>query len=321
MKWGDDDGEGDDDEKLQQPSKVSSFSSAPDKDGIKTVTEFRTEEDGSKVKVIRKVKETRVKVRENKNVLQRRKDWPKFGDCVGLPPGPEANITYPTHENINLQLKPRKREDDAAEDDDPFKSLKAKSGAEGNSIVVCRHCGETGHWTLKCPKRGEIVVKTKSRPNESGSTAGEGGPTGGDARMAERAGAEPGKYVPMHLRAGAASKQQDQRREDDGCTLRVTNISEDTNEDDLRELFRRFGHTTRIYLAKDRQTQQSRGFAFISYGERRDCQKAVDGLNGHGYDNLILHVEFAKPREEGPEKPSVGAQGAGKAGWTMQGTR
>lgn len=318
MKWGDDDGDEDDEKMLESANKVSSFSSQPDKDGIKTVTEYRTNDAGEKIKIVRKVKETRVKVRQNKHILERRK-WAKFGDCAGAPPGPEANITYPTHENITLQLKPRKREDDHKEaEEDPLLKIK------GDSIVVCRHCGETGHWTLKCPKRGEIIVKTKGRPNEASS----GGGTSGDARQAGRSaesaagGGAPvgGKYVPMHLREGAASQQNQQRREDDGCTLRVTNISEDTNEDDLRELFRRFGHTTRIYLAKDRQTHLSRGFAFISYTDRGDCQKAIDGLNGHGYDNLILHVEFAKPREDA-EKPSAGSVGAGKAGWTMQGTR
>lgn len=305
MKWGDHDGD-DDDEKMGANAAPNVFRSAPDKNGIKTITEYRTEDDGRKVKVIRKVKETKVTIRVNKHVIARRK-WAKFGDATGIPPGPEANVTYPTHENINLQLKPRKREDDQDEEaDDPLAKLK------GDSIVVCRHCGETGHWTLKCPKRGGIVPEVKGRPNESaggrGSEAGAGG-----------------KYVPMHLRAGAReSAGGQQRREDDANTIRVTNISEDTTEDDLRELFRRFGHTTRIYLAKDRQTHQSRGFAFISYADRDSAQKAVQRLNGFGYDNLILHVEFAKPREDNPEKKgSAGSEGAGfgRQGWTMQGTR
>jgi translation initiation factor 3 subunit G len=109
-----------------------------------------------------------------------------------------------------------------------------------------------------------------------------------------------------------------QREEDSSNQIRVTNISEDTTENDLRELFRRFGTTSRIYLAKDKGTNQSRGFAFITYTSRADAQKAIDRLNGYGYGNLILHVEFAKPREE----DSVKTQGAGnRAGWTMAGTK
>lgn len=309
MKWGDQDGD-EDDEKSGDKLAPKIWCSAPDKNGVKTITEYRTEPDGRKVKVIRKVKETKVTMRVNKHVLARRK-WAKFGDAAGLPPGSEKNVTYATHENIVMNLKPRKREDDNEDEDDPLSKLK------GDSIVVCRHCGEQGHWTLKCPKRGGITVEIKGRAPDMG-TAAPGGSGGGDP-------ANPNKYVPMHLRAGAtrgAGAEDKNRREDDANTIRVTNISEDTTEDDLRDLFRRFGHTSRIYLAKDRQTQQSRGFAFISYADRDSAQKAVAKLNGYGYDNLILHVEFAKPRDDsGEKKPDAGSQGAGKSGWTMRGTQ
>lgn len=45
---------------------------------------------------------------------------------------------------------------------------------------------------------------------------------------------------------------------DDQCTVRVTNLSEDAQEADLRELFSHFGNIRRIFLAKDKQTQQSK---------------------------------------------------------------
>ena len=45
---------------------------------------------------------------------------------------------------------------------------------------------------------------------------------------------------------------------DDHATIRVTNLSEDTREDDLQELFRPFGGISRIYLAKDKNTGASK---------------------------------------------------------------
>jgi len=45
----------------------------------------------------------------------------------------------------------------------------------------------------------------------------------------------------------------------------VTNLSEDTREDDLRELCRRFGPIQRVFLAKDRHSGLSRGFAFVTF--------------------------------------------------------
>ncbi len=47
---------------------------------------------------------------------------------------------------------------------------------------------------------------------------------------------------------------------DEAATVRVTNLSEDTQESDLQELFRPFGQIARIYLAKDKITNQSKVF-------------------------------------------------------------
>jgi len=322
FKWGEQDEE--DEEKVAPaPARPQSFVSGPDKDGIKTITEYRPDEaTGKKLQVVRKVKETRVSTLMNKNVLARRQ-WKKFGKCTKLPPGPEPGATFTSHDNIQLQLKCKKREDDATEEDeDPLRKL----GQQKESIVTCSHCGERGHWSLKCPKRDAIVVVQKTRPNEEPPSRPE---SSGDSRRpgAGGGGGDEGKYVPVHMRGkgdvrgGGDARKGDaaQRLEEDSSNqIRVTNISEDTTENDLRELFRRFGTTSRIYLAKDKGTNQSRGFAFITYTSRADAQKAIDRLNGYGYGNLILHVEFAKPREE----DGVKSQGAGnRAGWTMAGTK
>lgn len=72
-------------------------------------------------------------------------------------------------------------------------------------------------------------------------------------------------------------------------------MSEETRESDLQELFRAFGPIQRVYLAKDRDTQMSRGFAFVTFMRSEDAQRAMDRLAGYGYDHLILQIEWAKP--------------------------
>jgi len=236
------------------------------------------------------------------------------------PRGPNRELRSCRTTTLPFSLNAKKREDDAGEeDDDPLRRL----GKEKESIVTCSHCGERGHWSLKCPKRDNIVVVQKNRPNEEAPSRPE--PTSDSRRPTGGGGGEEVKYVPVHLRGqpaggrtGGGKGGDAQREEDSSNQIRVTNISEDTTENDLRELFRRFGTTSRIYLAKDKGTNQSRGFAFITYTSRADAQKAIDRLNGYGYGNLILHVEFAKPREE----DNVKSQGAGnRAGCTMAGTK
>ena len=81
---------------------------------------------------------------------------------------------------------------------------------------------------------------------------------------------------------------------DDLPTLRVTNISEDTQENDLRELFGAFGRVARVYVGRDRETGIGKGFAFISYEDRAHAQKAMEKMHGRGYDNLILSVQWSR---------------------------
>ena len=139
---------------------------------------------------------------------------------------------------------------------------------------------------------------------------GEAGPTkeGG-------LGAGGSSYVPPHMRkggAGAGERMGGKYERDDLATLRVTNVrkslssmqchsrtnisqvSEMAEEQDLRDIFERFGRVTRVFLAKDRETGRAKGFAFISFVDRADAAKACDKLDGYGYRHLILRVEFAK---------------------------
>ncbi|GLT37705.1 hypothetical protein SLA2020_120080 [Shorea laevis] len=103
-------------------------------------------------------------------------------------------------------------------------------------------------------------------------------------------------YVPPGMRAGAERSGTDMRRRNDENSVRVTNLSEDTREPDLLELFRPFGAVSRVYVAIDQKTGMSRGFGFVNFVNKEDAQRAINKLNGYGYDNLILRVEWATPR-------------------------
>lgn len=76
--------------------------------------------------------------------------------------------------------------------------------------------------------------------------------------------------------------------EDNLPVIRVTNISEDTTERDLGDLFRPFGSVTRLRLAKDKPTQRSRGFAFVTFTNRDDAQRAIDALQGAQCVTLLV---------------------------------
>lgn len=91
-------------------------------------------------------------------------------------------------------------------------------------------------------------------------------------------------------------------------------MSELAEEQEIRDMFERFGRVTRVFLAKDRETNMAKGFAFISFQDRSDAARACEKMDGCkfyllcitkrtipllmryvvGYRHLILRVEFAK---------------------------
>ena len=151
--------------------------------------------------------------------------------------------------------------------------------------MVCRTCGKKGdHWTSRCP------YKDLAQPSEgfADKPSPDGPPPPGTATK--------GTYVSPGLRAGAERTVTDMRRRNEENSVRVTNLSEDTREADLHELFRPFGQITRVYVAIDQKSGFSRGFGFVNFANREDAERAINKLNGYGYDSLILRVEWATPR-------------------------
>ena len=238
----------------------------PDARGIKTRTEYKTDAQGNIVKVTQRIKVTVLKRKLPKGVLERR-EWNKFGRCAGRARGAEKGVTQAGDE-VFLELT--MQEEDQKEEKDPT--------ARFGSAIECRHCGAIGsHWSMACPYKNAVKsvddVLNEPPPSEDG--------------LHRRSGA----YRPPAARGLVTAKSIQETT----STIRVTNLSEDTRDDDLRELFGRFGNLSRVYLATDRHTGLSRGFAFITFYTRTDAQKAMDVLDAHGYGNLILRIDWAKP--------------------------
>ena len=78
----------------------------------------------------------------------------------------------------------------------------------------------------------------------------------------------------------------------------VGNLSYATTEDDLRELFSQAGTVDSVALIKDRDSGQSKGFAFVEMSNQADAEKAIQMFNGKTLGNRELKVNLARPREE-----------------------
>lgn len=82
--------------------------------------------------------------------------------------------------------------------------------------------------------------------------------------------------------------------------LYVGNMSFDTTESDLRTLFAEAGEVTAVEVIKDRDTGNSKGFAFVTMGSQADAAKATTMFNAKEVGGRPLTVNTAKPREERP---------------------
>ncbi|MCC6906414.1 MAG: RNA-binding protein [Phycisphaerales bacterium] len=80
----------------------------------------------------------------------------------------------------------------------------------------------------------------------------------------------------------------------------VGNISFQTSDADLEQLFAEFGQVDRANVVMDRQTGRSRGFGFVEMPNDDEAQKAISELNGKEIEGRTLTVNVARPRAERP---------------------
>lgn len=80
--------------------------------------------------------------------------------------------------------------------------------------------------------------------------------------------------------------------------LYVGNMSYETTEQALRELFMQAGNVVSVALIKDRDTNRPKGFAFVEMSSQSEAQKAISMFNGHTLNDRQLTVNVARPREE-----------------------
>src|ERR1700751_1007273 len=87
--------------------------------------------------------------------------------------------------------------------------------------------------------------------------------------------------------------------------LYVGNLSFETTENDLQDLFEQHGQVNEVALMMDRMTGKSRGFAFVTMNDKAQAETAMAALNGKDLNGRALNVNEARPREERP-RPSGG---------------
>ena len=105
-----------------------------------------------------------------------------------------------------------------------------------------------------------------------------------------------------------------------GNRLYVGNLSYDTNEQELQDLFGQAGKVASVTLPTDRDTGRMRGFAFVEMSTEAEAQEAIRKFNGTTLRDRQINVNEARPREDrggggyGGGRSSGGYGGGGRSG-------
>jgi RNA recognition motif-containing protein len=84
--------------------------------------------------------------------------------------------------------------------------------------------------------------------------------------------------------------------------LYIGNMSQETNEQDLRTMFSEAGTVGLVDVIKDRQTGKPKGFAFVTMSSQAEAEKAISMFDAKDVNTRTLKVNIAKQREERPSK-------------------
>jgi translation initiation factor 3 subunit G len=287
--WGDDDDEGD-------------YETKVDSNGQKLRVRTKINSKGQTIRVTQTVKVVEVKVRVPKRVIERR-NLKKFGEAIEG----ETNVTLQSKDPIAME-----HPDDSLVEDSEEQGLNSLAGfilKQQERALEREHDLEFGDFDeMQLDENGDPIMPTAA--SVAAGAASSSGATGKYVAPGGRGG--PPKAGGGGLDAAFAGKSSEANR-DAESTLRVSNLSKAATEDDMRELFCRYGRVLRVSLPKvERKDERGniykepKGFAYIAFVDRADAEVAMNALQGHGYDHLILKIEWAKAPSENPNREGGG---------------
>jgi len=80
----------------------------------------------------------------------------------------------------------------------------------------------------------------------------------------------------------------------------VGNMSYQTTEDSIKDLFEQYGTVNKVTMISDRETQRPKGFGFVIMDDDAAATKAIEELNQKEFDGRTLKINEAKPKEFKP---------------------
>ncbi len=89
-------------------------------------------------------------------------------------------------------------------------------------------------------------------------------------------------------------------------TIFVAKLDFGVTENELQGLFQQYGTVAKVTIAKDKETNKSRGFAFVEMPDAKEAKEAIEALDGHSFNGRKCVIKEA---DERPNNNKTGRDG------------
>uniref|UniRef100_A0A7S2R034 RRM domain-containing protein n=1 Tax=Eucampia antarctica TaxID=49252 RepID=A0A7S2R034_9STRA len=115
---------------------------------------------------------------------------------------------------------------------------------------------------------------------------------------------EPAEVSTESVEVSTESKKvsTESKEEKEKFTAYVVNMSYDTTEDTMRDVFSEYGTVTNIYLPTDKTSGRPRGFAFVSMSSQEELDKVLESIQEVVIDDRTVYVTKARSKSEKNEE-------------------
>ena len=148
-----------------------------------------------------------------------------------------------------------------------FKNVNVNEIKPKKSLVKCRHCGDSSHWSIKCPLQQKNLEEEEPKKKED---------------------------YDKHYK----NKNNEQRKEQSGLAgVKVSDIDESLTEEELKPYFYQFGNIINFYMIRNKKNHRFNGTVYVTYSTKEENDNALINIKKRALNYMIPTVEPAKQRD------------------------